>query len=156
VDAFDAVSNFDPLTGSIVVPTQQVLQQKVNPLFPPQIPIVTAQQAGFPTRPLRTASTLDFPPRFGFAWRPFSNNKTVLRGGYGIYYDELGGDLFSLMSGGPFGLSEAFTNSVAAGSPLLSFERPFLGPGSAGAVNLNATTIKMLDPRVQQMNVTGA
>jgi hypothetical protein len=38
-----------------------------------------------PNRPYEPSKT-DFSPRFGFAFRPFNDNKTAVRGGYGIAY----------------------------------------------------------------------
>jgi hypothetical protein len=34
----------------------------------------------------------DFAPRFGFAWDPWSDGKTSLRGGFGVFYDILKGE----------------------------------------------------------------
>ena len=37
--------------------------------------------------PLNTPSKTLFAPRLGFAWRPFGGNSTVVRAGYGIFYN---------------------------------------------------------------------
>jgi hypothetical protein len=46
-------------------------------------PIVGQSAVGKPT----AVDNLDFSPVIGFAWSPFKNNKTVIRGGAGMYWD---------------------------------------------------------------------
>ena len=37
----------------------------------------------------RSVDAIDLAPRFGFAWTPYGDDKTVVRGGFGIFYDAL-------------------------------------------------------------------
>lgn len=39
------------------------------------------------TGPLIRPDRNNFAPRFGFAWRPFAASSMIVRGGYGVYYD---------------------------------------------------------------------
>jgi hypothetical protein len=96
------LANFDQRNNSIVVPdnlaaylTQQNLvgsnlafQQSFNACElnqgGPCTKYVTASQDGLPEG-LRKTYLRDFQPRFAFAYRPFNDTKTVVRGGFGVY-----------------------------------------------------------------------
>jgi hypothetical protein len=112
--------SFDPRTGSVVVPDSS--KSRLNPLHPKNIPIVTASQAGYPNGPLADFDKNNIYPRFGFAFKPFANDKTVLRGAYGMYGNTVYGSAAKSLTGGPFAGSESFTNSLTNGVPLFVFK----------------------------------
>lgn len=153
VDKNDMRFAFDPATGNLVVANQKVLDTLVSPLYPKSIPIVTAQQAGFPSRSLLYGNWKDFSPRVGFAYR--AAGRTVVRGGYGLYYAPLVDVLMAPFATGPFGTSENFTNSITNGVPLLQFPNPFSGsPEQAGTQTVQSITPHIKTPRTQQWNLT--
>ena len=83
----------------------------------------------------------NFGPRFGFAWQPTHNTNMVVRGGYGVFYNQpttLNG-FYTLALNAPFRNPQTFTSTAA--SPIQLDIDPF-----PAALAANANTAYGVDP----------
>lgn len=108
-EANGRLSMFDITSGKIVIPDGTL--DKVSPLMPRgYIDIVEASSAGYDAKSLIKPDLNNWQPRVGIAYRPWGNN-TVIRGGFGIAYNQVPRGLQSV--GVPFIISEpSFINPI--------------------------------------------
>lgn len=96
----------------------------------PEVTLVTEEEPYYKPNP----SLRNFSPRAGFAWDVFGDGKTSVRGGYGLYYNQMVGFYYTLW---------------AARTPPFYFEGLVTNPSfpdAVGALNVNRVNVETINP----------
>ncbi len=172
------IANFDPRNGDVVVPdillnktvpSSPLLQANYNAFLVSfnacQLPtrnmslpcsnVVTASQDHL-SQSLRNTYWGDYDPRIGIAFRPFRDNKTVFRAGFGIFTQTPLGQLAYDFIGIPLGAPYTYSNNNN-GVPLFMF--PQTSPASTtaqygGTGFYDGMSPNFKDPQTAQWNAT--
>ena len=137
--------NWDPTTGNVIVP--QDAMGNISPLYPANINVVAGEVVPDP-------DSTNFVPRIGVAYR--LDDKTVIRGGYGIFNEFLG-SLSRVNGGGPFEIAETYTNSVTDGVPFFQMPNPFptsLVTAEIPSQGITAYPMKTKNGQIHQFNIS--
>jgi Carboxypeptidase regulatory-like domain len=171
------IASFDPRLNSIVVPDKFSALAGSSPLLTsvytavlksyngcslpdkltsiPCTPVISASQAGLP-QGLRNTPLHNFDPRVSIAYRPFNNDKTVIRAGFGLFTMTTLGPLSYNNAGVTLSALLSFPNSVTNGTPAFQFPQTSV-PGQValgGGSFEEGNNIYMKDATSAQWNLT--
>ncbi len=103
-EKYDRMVSYNPITRQLVFPRDAPIGDFFQTVRP-DLPIALRDQ-----RSDYNPDNRNLAPRFGFAYRPFSGNTTVIRGGFGIFYSGWMTDVFeNTGTAPPFVAREIYT-----------------------------------------------
>ena len=91
----------------------------------------------------------DIQPRVGISWDPRKDGKGIIRGAYGVYYDQ---PLVGIFEQNAFS-NPPYVQTVNLLNPSLSNPSAGSTPGTTGLRTLFATSVPFRTPRTQQWNI---
>ena len=146
------LTNFIPSLNKLVISSTDNIAPGVS--FTNAAQVTTAQQAGLP-KSLIVPDYKDFAPRFGLAWRPFGGNRTVVRGGYGVFYGSAGLmiNLYAALTAVfPFSISQTINHTAVP--TYLTLANPFPVPANLAGASTTVTGFQspVLQPYAQNWN----
>ena len=131
-----------------------------NVLKYPAVNLATAATDPFPLRVEHKADMADIAPRLGISYTPkfatwlFGNDKTVLRAGYGWYYDSFFNNIMSNTAATtPNVNGGTITAGAGRGLPQASTLVPSITPTLNGKNGMNSIASNLRAPRTDQWNV---
>ena len=174
-DAQGAIGNFDPTnagTGAVVYPAgyQNLLDSAflasfdgcgygpTSTAYAACTPVLSNRQDNLPSS-LRRSQKDRFLPRIGLAWRPFNDDKTSVRAGFGVYNTTMLGAIFFGLTDTLQAATEVYQNSLGATG--LAYTWPQTSPGSGSVTPVygsagfgTASQINWKDPYSLQWNLS--
>ncbi|MDQ2900818.1 MAG: carboxypeptidase regulatory-like domain-containing protein [Acidobacteriota bacterium] len=155
---FDFVTNriqvMNQANGQINLTTQQVAQF-AYPAF--KDVFQSPKDAGLPNNLIFTDKR-DWAPRLGLAYRPFNDNKTVVRAGFGLFYLATSGNntVSVPVINAPFIVDESLNQPTVNGFPtrqIQTFFPPFSSSANFQTPLAFGFDPHMVTPRVTQYNI---
>jgi hypothetical protein len=157
-EKYGQLSNFVPSIGKVILSSDRTVPNLNSILAAAGLvgDVGLASDYGLPFAVSRTNYD-DFAPRIGFAWRPFNDNRTVIRSGYGIFYTEsrLNPVRTDLAGGFPFTVPQTF-NAPTSSATVLTLANPFppLLAKDTSVTNAAGYQISAPTPYLQSWNFT--
>ena len=149
-------ANFDFVNGLNTVRTVGgKLPVTTNQTLLSEYPYTTSEAAGWGSNVL-LSDRKDFAPRLGFAYRPFGGIGTVVRGGFGIYYNmpPVYQGIYQLgISNPPFRLTQEYDSAPT--SPTVTLANPFsVSPTITANPTLYAVDRQIRNTYAEEWNLT--